>query len=211
MQYHKTLLIILWQITDIVHEQTNNGYAEPTPDIMLARLIVPFKETDEKWETFTFKELLEMGLNCVNETTRSLYIKHVYNGADAKTFLGDALFGADRTIPIEERLDNVAKRVQKLTTSAKAAVGQSGRGGSTFGRRVGGRRDGFSNSYSGGKRQQHNKQGDYNNGYMHSGPPAFGRFNGNGSFGGSKGGWSLQRWGHLFYMRFYWAPDQSVP
>jgi hypothetical protein len=51
--------------------------------------------------------------------------------------------------------------VHKLTTVAKAAVGQACRGGSTSGRRGGGRRGGF-NNYSGGSRQQYNRQNDYN-------------------------------------------------
>ncbi len=110
---------------------------------------------EAKWETYTVKELLEMGLNCVHEAAHSLYVKHVYNGAVAETFLGDALFGAGRTILIEERADNVVKHVQKLTTAAKAAVGQSStssRGGNTSGRRGGGRRGGFSN-YNGSRQQ----------------------------------------------------------
>jgi hypothetical protein len=115
---------------------------------MLARL-EPFKEMEAKWETFTVKELLEMGLNCVHEAAHSLYVKHVYNGVVAENFLGDALFGADKTIPVEERVDNAVKRVHKLTTAAKATVGQSGRGGSTSGIRGGGRRGRFS-SYNGG-------------------------------------------------------------
>ena len=73
MQYHKTRSGILWQIMDIVHEQSSTGSGEPTPDVMLPRL-VPFKEMEEKWETFTVKELLEMGLNCVHDATHSLYI-----------------------------------------------------------------------------------------------------------------------------------------
>ena len=72
-----------------------------------------------------------MGLNCVHEAAHSLYVKHVYNGAVAETFLGDALFGADSTIPVEERVDNAVKREQKLTTATKAAMGQSNRGGIT--------------------------------------------------------------------------------
>ncbi len=86
-----------------------------------------------------------MGLNCVHEAAHSLYVNHVYNGAVAETLLGDALFGADRTIPVEERVDIAIKRVQKLTTAAKAAVGQSSRGGSTSCKRGGGRRGGFGN------------------------------------------------------------------
>jgi len=111
---------------------------------------------EAKWETYTVKELLEMGLNCVHEPAHSLYVKHVYNGAVAKNFLGDALFGTDHTIPVEERVDNAAKRVQKLTTATQVVVGQSSRGGISSGRRGGGRRGGFSN-YNGGS-QQHYKR-----------------------------------------------------
>ena len=78
-----------------------------------------------------------MGLNCVPKATQSLYIKHVYNGAVADYFLGDDLLGDDRTIPVEERVDNVVKRGHKLTAATKATMGQSGRWGSTFGRRGG--------------------------------------------------------------------------
>ena len=42
--------------------------------------------------------------------------------------MGDDLFGADRTIPIEERVDSVVKRVQKLSAATKATVGKTGRG-----------------------------------------------------------------------------------
>jgi hypothetical protein len=122
---------------------------------MLARL-VPLKDMETKWETYTVKELLEMGLNCVHEAAHSLYVKHVYNGAVAETFVGDALFGADRTIPVEERVESAVRCVQKLTTAAKAVVGQSSRGGSTSGKRGGGRRGGFSN-YNGGRQQPYNR------------------------------------------------------
>ena len=95
---------------------------------------------EEKWDAFSVKELLEMGLNNVHEAAHSLYIKHVYNGAVADTFLGDDLLGRDRTILVEERVDIVVKRVQKLTASSKATLGQSARGGITSGKRGGGRR-----------------------------------------------------------------------
>ena len=127
-----------------------------------------------------------MGLNCVHETAHSLYVKHVYNGAVAEIFWGGALFGADRTISVEERVDSAVKRVQKLTTAAKAAVGQSSRGGNTSGRRGGGRRGGFSN-YNGGRQQPYNRQGDYNNDYKPDGSSSFGRYSGTGSFGGNNG------------------------
>jgi hypothetical protein len=184
MVYHKTLSGILLQIMDIGHEQSINGSGEPTLNVLLARL-VPLKEMEAKWETFTVKELLEMGLNCMHEAAHSLYVKHVYNGAIAETFLGDALFGANITIQVEERVDNAVKRVQKLTTAAKSAVGQSGRGDNSSGRRGGGRRGGF-NNYNGGRQQQYNR--DYNIDYRLGGPPSFGRYKGSGSFGGNNFG-----------------------
>ncbi len=55
-----------------------------------------------------------MSLNYVHEAAHAVYLKHVYKKTVAETFLGDELFGADRTIPIEERVDKAVKRVQKL-------------------------------------------------------------------------------------------------
>ncbi len=97
-----------------------------------------------------------MGLNCVHEAAHSVYVKHVYNGTVAETFLGDKLFGADRTIPVEDRVDSAVKRVQKLTTATKAAVGQTGRGlPSKRGTRRGGS--------NGGRLDYTNYNGDYGN------------------------------------------------
>ncbi len=75
--------------------------------------------------------------------------------------MGDELFGADRTIPIEDRVDNAAKRVQKLSTSAKAAVGQTCRGlHPKRGREI--RRMG--SIYNGGRQDyKNNYNGDYDN------------------------------------------------
>jgi shikimate 5-dehydrogenase len=52
-----------------------------------------------------------MGLNYVHEASHSLYIKHAYNGAVVDTFLEGGLFGTNITIPVEERVENVVKRV----------------------------------------------------------------------------------------------------
>jgi len=187
MQYNKTVSGTLWQILDIVHEQTSNGSGESTPDIPLARL-VPFKEMEEKWDTFSFNELVETGLNCVHEATHSLYIKHVYNGAMAYTFLGNDLVGEDITILVEERVDNAANRVRKLTATYKATLGQSIRGGDTSGIRGEGRRGGSNNNYSGGMQQQYDKHSEYDNDSRPVSQPSYVRFNGNNNFGGSNGG-----------------------
>ncbi len=64
--------------------------------------------------------------------------------------MDDNLFGADRTIPIEDRVDNAVKRVQKLSAAAKAAMGKTGRGGSSTVKRDGATSRGGS-SYNGGR------------------------------------------------------------
>ena len=69
-----------------------------------------------------------MGINYVHEASHAVYLKHVYNNTVAETFLGDELFGADRTVPVEDRVDKEVKRVQKLSAAAKAAVGLTGKG-----------------------------------------------------------------------------------
>ncbi len=74
---------------------------------------------------------MDMSLNYVHEAAHAVYLKHAYNNTVAETFLGDELFGADRTIPIEERVDKAVKRVQKLSAAAKATVGLTGKGGGT--------------------------------------------------------------------------------
>ena len=85
-----------------------------------------------------------MGLNYVHEAANSLYIKHVYNGAMANTYLGDELFGADRTIRVEEKIANADKRVHELTATTKEVVEQAARWGNTSNRRGG-------NSFGGGR------------------------------------------------------------
>jgi hypothetical protein len=103
---------------------------------MLARLI-PYATIEENIAGYSVLELHQMMLNYVHETTHPFYIKHVYNGTVADSFLGDELFGEDRTIPIEDRVHSAVKRVQKLTTTTKATMGQTGRGGYSANKRGG--------------------------------------------------------------------------
>ncbi len=123
-----------------------------------------------------------MGLNCVHEAAHYVYVKHVYNGTVAGTFLGDGLFGADRTIPVEDRVDNAIKRVQKSTTAAKATVGQTSRGQPS---KRGIRRGGI--VYNGGRHDYKNYNGDYGN--MPRDQYNYGRCGGaSGSYGNNKNG-----------------------
>ncbi len=67
--------------------------------------------------------------------------------------------GADRTIPIEDRVESAVKIVQKLTTTTKATVVQTGRGGYSTVKRGGAGRRGGSN-FNGG-RQDYKRQNYY--------------------------------------------------
>jgi len=60
-----------------------------------------------------------MGLNYIHEFSHADYLKHVYNATVAAFILGDELFGADMTIPIEDRTDTAIKRVHKLSLVAR--------------------------------------------------------------------------------------------
>ncbi len=81
----------------------------PTPDVQLARL-VPLAVIENNIITYTVGQLLEMGLNYVHEASHAVYLKHVYNNTVAETFLGDELFGADRTVHVEDRVDKAVKK-----------------------------------------------------------------------------------------------------
>ena len=187
--FQKALSIMLWQLMDIVHVQSGGGLT-PTPKMLLARLI-PYATIEEIIAGYSGLELLQMMLNYVDEAEHSVYIKHVYNGTVADICLGDKLFGADRTIPIENRVDSAVKRVQKLTTSAKAAVGQIGRGGYSANKRGGAGRRGGSNSNGG--MQDYSRQNYYSD-YIR---PSFnfGRPNNgaSGSYGNSGAGSNAPR------------------
>ena len=140
--------------------------------------LIPYAGIEENIAGYSVLELLHMMLYYVHEATHSVYIKHVYNGAVADTFLGDELFGADRTIPIEHKVDSAVKRVQKLTTTVKAIVGQTGRGGySTNNHGWAGHRGG--NNFN-GDRPDYNKQNYYSDFNRH--PFNYGRPN-NGASG----------------------------
>jgi hypothetical protein len=64
-------------------------------------------------------------------------LKHVYNNTVAETFFGDELLGADRTIPIDDRVEKAVNRVQKLSAATKAIVDHTSRGGSSSAKRGG--------------------------------------------------------------------------
>ncbi len=62
------------------------------------------REMEAKWETYTLKELLEMGLKCTHEAAHSLCVKHVYNGAVAETFWGVLYLGQTELFQLKKGL-----------------------------------------------------------------------------------------------------------
>ncbi len=86
-----------------------------------------------------------MGINCEHEEAHSIYIRHVYNGIFTKIFLCDELFGVNRIISIEDKVDGAVKRVNKLTAVAKATARPTGSDGSSEGKRCGAGRRGGNN------------------------------------------------------------------
>ena len=84
--FHKTWSAILWQLMDMVHQQTSGG-SIPTPDVLMATLI-PLVTMEEHMQTYTVLELLQIGLNCVRESAHSVYLKHVSNGTVEEIFFG---------------------------------------------------------------------------------------------------------------------------
>ena len=76
--------------------------------------------------------MLEILLNDIDEFSTALYMRHVHGGAVADLFLGDDLFGVDRSLPLSQRVEAAKKRVAKeraQSTLALAARGQTGGGG----------------------------------------------------------------------------------
>jgi hypothetical protein len=159
MSYQKTISAVLWQITNIVHQQNvpPGLRVTPTPDVKLARL-VPLAVIEYNITSYKVGQLLEMGLNYVHEASYAVYLKPVYNNTVAETFLGDDFFGADRSVPVEDIVDKAVKRVQKLLAATKAAVGLTGKRVGPAPKNPRGRKDrgGWRGGFQGGGRMFYN-------------------------------------------------------
>ncbi len=53
-------------------------------------------------------------------------IRHKYNKAVEENFVGDEFFGADRKLPLKDRMRASVKEVQKLSSQVRAALGDAG-------------------------------------------------------------------------------------
>jgi hypothetical protein len=85
-----------------------------------------------KLDDLSERELLEYALNTVHEQSVVVYLTRHYSHEVVTALTGDSLFLVDQSIPTQERIDAAVKRVQKMTSSAKAAItpsGAKGKGG----------------------------------------------------------------------------------
>ena len=86
----------------------------------------------EKEKELRIRRLLEILLNDISEFSSGLYLRHVHGGAVADIFLGDDLFGVDRSLPLAQRVEAAKERVAKekaQSALSSAAKGQSKGGG----------------------------------------------------------------------------------
>ena len=169
MKFHKVVSAGCWAMLDICRElaKQNPESAEGSElekEVRLARL-VPLADFEKRVEEkeISFREILEVMLNHVHESAHTLYVRHIYGHSVAESFVGDDLFGSDRSLPVEDRVDTAVKRVQKLSAAAKAAGGGSTRGGGS-GRKGASGRGGY-------KRPQGQQHATYQQAQL---PPGFG-------------------------------------
>ena len=130
MSYHKFMSKILWQLLDSLRkaaELNPEQYSEEdrAKGVKLARLLT-LEDLDQRIDEFSVRQLLEMALNRLHESAHELYLRHIYSPSVADTFIGDDLFGADRTLPIPDRVDSAVKRVQKLSMARAATSSRAG-------------------------------------------------------------------------------------
>ncbi len=69
------------------------------------------QDFEEGLPTFSIMELLEVVLNEVHEKGLAVYLRHKYNGIVCDSFLGDEIFGGDRTVSVHQIIESSVKRV----------------------------------------------------------------------------------------------------
>ena len=110
--YNLVLNTVLWQLFDTfiaASAPVDEATHDPDADVKLARLI-PRTVIERDFAKFTVQQLLEIGLNYVHEASHALYLTHAYSNTVAEAFLGDPIHGAERTVPVEERVDTAKYR-----------------------------------------------------------------------------------------------------
>ncbi len=80
----------------------------------------------DRLDSMSIRETLDYALNMVHEQSVVVYLRHHYSMEVVAAFTGDKLYLVDHSLPTQERVDTAVKRVQKLTSAAKAATAPNG-------------------------------------------------------------------------------------
>ena len=126
-------------------------------DVKRSPGLTKFAAFDKVVDTMPLRAALESTLNVVEEQAHVVYIRHVWNNTVAEAFLGDALFGADRTESMRTRVDAAVRRIQNLSKNEQAAVGKPTKGFGAQKQGGGGRHGGR------GRQQQYQQRRNDNN------------------------------------------------
>jgi hypothetical protein len=122
----KSMSAILWRLLDFhVAGADPNDARDINKEVRLSELLTHADLTD-KLENMSKRELLEYALNTVHEQSVVVYLTHHYNHEVVTAFTWDLLFLVDQSIPTRKIIDATVKRVQKMTSSAKAAIAPPG-------------------------------------------------------------------------------------
>jgi hypothetical protein len=180
----KTMSAILWKLHDafrIEAEAAGGSEADTAKDVALGELFTHSALMD-RIDTMSIRETLDYALNMVHEQSVVVYLQHHYSREVVTAFTGDKLYLVDQSLPTQERVDAAVKRVQKLTSAAKAAIAPGGsKGNSGGGKKDGGRWRSGRNSQQQPQQQQQQQQ-------QLAFPPGFGGSFGNGRNNGPPSG-----------------------
>jgi len=117
---------ILWKLLDYHAAMADPHDAKKGSKLVKLSELLTHADLTDKLDDMSERELLEYALNTVHEQSVVVYFTHHYTHEVVTAFTGDSLFLVDQSIPPQERIDAVVKRVQKMTSSAKAAIAPPG-------------------------------------------------------------------------------------
>jgi len=124
----KSMSTILWKLHDAFRAEAKyaGGNAEDiAKDVALEELFTHNALMD-RIDTMSIRETLDYVLYMVHDQSVVVYLHHHYSHEVVAAFTGDKLYLVDQSLPTQERVDAAVKRVQKLTSTSKAAFAPGG-------------------------------------------------------------------------------------
>jgi hypothetical protein len=122
------MFIILWKMRDAFRAEAElacHNVEDTSNNVALGELFT-YNALIDRIDTMSIRETLDYALNMVHEQSVVVYLKHHYNHEVVTAFSEDTLYLVEQSLPTQERMDAVVKRVQKLTIASRAAITSSG-------------------------------------------------------------------------------------